>query len=89
MSIVRETEYLAFQILQLSESGKTAIYNVLNRRSRGVLGEIRWYPAWRQYCFIPNNGYELVFSDGCLDDLSAFIKDMEAARRNNLKTSKE
>ena len=40
---------------------------------------MRWYGAWRQYCFFPYP--ETVFSAGCLKDVQEFIEALMAERR--------
>lgn len=50
---------------------KTAYFDVLDRRG-GILGAIRWYGAWRQYCFFPDSDTAPVFNPDCLTRLAAF-----------------
>jgi hypothetical protein len=59
---------------------KTRLFTVLNNSSDDAIGYIEWYGAWRQYCFFPC-GY-IVFSAGCLDDISDFIGSLMTERRN-------
>ena len=51
---------------------KTRCFVVINKVAV-VLGEIKWYSPWRQYCFLPGHNTYFVFSKGCLDDVSNFI----------------
>lgn len=53
---------------------KTAIYECRNNRSGDVLGWVKWYGPWRQYCFFTRNG--MVFNTGCLEDIQTFIKSL-------------
>ncbi len=50
---------------------KTHDYLVRNRHSGDMLGVIRWYGPWRQFCFFPRG--ETVWSRGCLADINAAI----------------
>lgn len=64
------------------------IYACRNSKSHGILGYVKWYGAWRGYCFFPTLalGAELVFSAGCLTDIADFIKQlMETHRRRGAK----
>lgn len=48
---------------------------VRSKRTRGALGHIVWYPAWRQWVFeaAPNT----VWSHDCLADVSEFMRSMK------------
>jgi len=71
------SRYLTFK--ELPSSGKTAIY-LVNSTSHGfTLGRISWFGRWRQYTFFPEP--ETVFNRECLNDISAFIRDLMAVRR--------
>jgi hypothetical protein len=51
-----------------------ATYEVVavnNKASGDLLGYIRWYSPWRQYCFFPHS--DTVYSAGCLNDINNFI----------------
>ncbi len=60
---------------------KTYIIKVWNKVTNDYLGEIRWSGGWRQYCFFTNDACALQFSKSCLDDISAFIKELMEKRR--------
>jgi hypothetical protein len=46
---------------------KTPIVRVKNKTNGFFLGEIKWYSAWRDYCFFPAEN--CVFHDGCLNKI--------------------
>jgi hypothetical protein len=71
-----KTEYKYIHFLLSGQKTKTNVYSVLNNKSNGLLGTIQWHPAWRQYCFY-TEGYDCVFSDGCLADIIDFIKQLK------------
>jgi hypothetical protein len=52
---------------------KTKRFAVENIHSRFILGFVRWHGAWRQYCFFPTVGADMVFSAGCLKEISEFL----------------
>ncbi len=72
-----ESKYLEF--FKAGFTGKTEVYDVLSKPSGFILGHIRWYPAWRQYCFYPSPN--CVFNVGCMGDLIAFIGDLMTERK--------
>lgn len=61
-----------------SPSGKTKLFIV---RSNGgaVLGEIKWFGAWRKYCFYPQ--IATVFDYTCLQDLAIVCMEKTAHHR--------
>lgn len=66
-------EYEHIHFVKLSDKPRTSVWSCRNNNSGLELGEVEWYPSWRQYCFCPNAG--TVFSGGCLADIQDFIKD--------------
>ena len=76
----RKSKYLGFAWAGLSASGKTEIWRVTSMSSGDLLGGVCWYGPWRQYVFEPEDG--TVFNNGCLNDISDFLSEMNAARRS-------
>ncbi len=52
------------------EGARTKIW-LVHGRSGDFLGDIRWFPRWRQYAFYPHEG--TLFNSGCLNDLYDFL----------------
>ena len=50
---------------------KTAEYEIRSKHDLSILGIVKWYPSWRQYCFFPE--LNCVWSKDCLYDLQALI----------------
>lgn len=73
------TEYLAFRLHGRSKSGKTEIWRVLSQKGLYQLGQISWYPSWRQYSFNPEEG--TTFNHSCLAAISSFLQDLNAKQR--------
>jgi hypothetical protein len=69
--------YLVFD--KMPSTGKTEIYGVCNRRYGCRLGTIRWWSAWRQYCFFPEND-DLVFSAGCMREIADYVERLTGER---------
>lgn len=75
----RESRYLAFAWAGRSASGKTEVWRVTSMSSGDLLGGVSWYGPWRQYVFEPEGG--CVFNNGCLNDVSGFLAEMNASHR--------
>jgi len=62
----------------LQEDGETfngkPIYRITNNRSKAELGIIYYYPTWKEYVFLANQG--CVFNNSCLADVLDFINEV-------------
>lgn len=56
----------------------TRRWQVFDRRG-GVLGEVKFFGRWRQFCFFPSTN--AVFNEGCLADLTKFLNERTAEWR--------
>ena len=65
-----ESQFLKFEYA--GTTGKTDVYYVMSKSSGFVLGVIKWFGRWRQYCFFP--AIRTVFNPGCMQDICEFIK---------------
>ncbi len=79
-------KYLNFQFFAVSDSGKTNIWAVENKRNGYHLGWIKWHSQWRQYCFYPEKG--TLYSVGCLDDIKNFIDKQNAIHKQAIRVAK-
>jgi hypothetical protein len=70
-------KYIEFNLVECKP--KTKVYAVRNINNQLILGYIEWYTAWRQYCFLTQNG--MVFSKDCLEDICGFIKQLMDERK--------
>jgi hypothetical protein len=61
---------------------KTMVYTIWSKCSDCELGEVRWHPSWRHYCFFPTLAFETVYSDRCLALLGAFVADCNFKHKN-------
>ena len=80
---MKNNKYIEFNLVRLNK--KTKVYCVRNIKSQMILGFIKWYGAWRQYCFEPIISDIAIFSSGCLIDISNFIKQLMNERKNKEK----
>ena len=72
-----ESKFLEFD--KVGWTGKTHVVNILSKSSGFILGKIKWYGPWRQYCFFPTA--ETIFNIGCLEDINKYIKDLMDERK--------
>jgi len=72
-----KSKYLDFRWWK--STGKTEIYMVVSKTSNFSLGEIKWYGAWRQYCFFPKD--ETLFNNQCMRDICNFIVGLMIQRK--------
>ncbi len=67
-------KYLSVQKLDGMPNGVSFIV----RSTKGdALGVVEWYRPWRKHVFAPEE--IAVFDEGCLSDISAFLKRCDAA----------
>lgn len=61
---------------------KTLVWSVDSVSSGELLGFVKWYAPWRQYCLcIPMpDGSELIFSVGCMKNINSFIEEHKSDR---------
>jgi hypothetical protein len=72
------SEYLNFEEDDHYE-GKTKRIVVVSKRHLDILGEIKWYGAWRQYTFWPAE--KTIWNTQCMDDIILYIKKLMDERR--------
>jgi hypothetical protein len=54
---------------------KTKIFLVKTLDSDSFLGVIKWYGAWRKYCFFPTPDVQTVYEWICLRDIADFCQE--------------
>lgn len=65
-------KYKYIRFIELISQTEKSIWSCRNNRSNEELGIVEWYPLWKRYCYFPKR--QAVYSAGCLDDISDFIK---------------
>ena len=50
---------------------KTVVMNITNKHHGDLLGQVRWFPRWRQYCFKMGDNW---FSESCLRDIADYLQ---------------
>ena len=71
-------QYIYFE--EVRSNRKTYVFACKNRKSKEVLGVVKWFSGWRQYCFEPVPG--TVFSSGCLVDIEDFVRQLMESRKS-------
>ena len=74
-----KTEYQYIHFIKKAEKPKTSIWSCRNNRSDNELGEIKWYSAWRQYCYFPT--VQAIYNVGCLENINHFISQLMTERK--------
>ena len=76
-----------FLFIQLLSRAKTDVWAVYNKKTPELLGDVRWYDPWRQYCFYPRKEYHFYTNEAVLNaDCLARIIDLLAALENDRRT---
>ena len=70
--MTEKKKFISFKLLE--KKPKTSVYAVINVKSGNILGIIKWYYSWRQYCFFPE--FNTVFNKDCLSDIEEFVRDL-------------
>ena len=71
-----ESKYLFFVVGE--PKPKTEVWQLVSKSQDALLGELKWYAPWRQYCFFPEP--ETIWSPSCLKDVLDFINGMKFRR---------
>jgi len=70
-------QYISFVLEDIKPS--TYEWACINNKSGLKLGTVKWFSAWRQYCFFPSR--DTVFNVGCMEDVCDFIKKQMLERK--------
>ena len=75
----RECEWIRFDLVGPTPSGKTQIWNVVLKDQSVIGGQVRWFGAWRKYAFFPNPS--TLYEQDCLRDIARFIESQTLSQR--------
>jgi len=70
-----ESKYMQIELVE--KKPRTCIFHIQTGTSgvNGILlGIVKWYPPWRQYCFFTVGNR--IFSRGCQNDIIKFIDEL-------------
>lgn len=65
----------------IKPGAKTKQFSVYSRPKRELLGYIKWWANWRQYCFFPLNA---LFNKECLLQIAQFCEDITFTHKSKL-----
>lgn len=68
------TDYKYIYFVKIEDKPKTSVWWCRSKKNGGILGEVKWYGPWRQYCFFPEP--DTVFNVTCHDDINNFIRQL-------------
>jgi hypothetical protein len=74
-----KTEYQYMLFSQVGDTGKTSVWDIVQKGTLNTLGQVKWYGPWRCYSF--HTKANCVFNESCLDDIKHFIKQLMDARK--------
>jgi len=77
MKVIKQTQYLVFEDQEAPT--KTKVINVININADDIIGVIKWYGSWRQYCFFPK--FNTVWNITCLNDVNGVIRKLMEDRK--------
>lgn len=78
MGEIMKTKYKYIHFVKVTDKRKTTVWSCRNNRSEEELGEVRWYPGWRQYCYMPTA--KGIYSVSCFEDICHFIAQLANER---------
>lgn len=73
-------EWLEF--IEITNKGKTKVFLVKNKETKEMLGEIKWFVPFREYCyrfFSPNK--EIVLAPSCMEQMAKFCRELMTKRK--------
>lgn len=68
--LVLSNEYF-YIIKEVKDNRKTPILHICSKLSRNEIGIIKWYGAWRKFCFFPHP--DTIWDEKCLTALNNFL----------------
>lgn len=78
-----KTEYEFINFVKVEDKPKTSVWICSNTRSAKPLGFVKWYAAWRRYCYFPS--CPAAYSPGCLCDIREFLAQLNTGHHLSVK----
>ena len=72
--------FIEFELVE--KKPKTNVYNVISTSRGDLLGQIYWYPQWRQYIFEPND--DTIWNRICLREVITFLQNLMDKHYNKI-----
>lgn len=68
------------KFVEFEDTGKTKKFEIKTIAADNILGQIKWYGAWRKYCFYPLGG--TIFDVNCMNEIISFINKLMQDRKD-------
>lgn len=75
------------EMVLVKELKKTSVWDIRSKRHGYNLGQVKWNPRWRQYCFYPNDA--TVFNSDCLKSITAFVEKLSKEHWEKIKNEQK
>lgn len=86
--MITDTESKWIDFIEQPQKGKTQIFNIVPKEQPGsVIGQIKWYGAWKKYCLFP--APNCIFETQCLGDIVSFINKLMFKRKVEQQQAKQ
>jgi hypothetical protein len=72
--------WIEFRQVPKEPNRKTDIFQVVAKQGGFILGDIKWYGAWRRYCFFV--AASTIFEQDCLRNIASFCEQRTQEHRN-------
>lgn len=79
--------FLSFVNIPPKKDKKTQSWMVSNTEHHVAIGEVKWYGAWRKYCFFPHK--DTVHDSKCLGFIQEFLDKVNADWKAQKKKEKK
>lgn len=76
---ILNSKYIYVMVLR-RQKRKLLQFMIYSKKGNYSLGTIKWFGAWRRYCWFPEDD-SLVFDEECLRDIEMFLKEINEAYR--------
>ena len=73
-----KTDYEFIYFVKVEDKPKTSVWDCRSIEHI-ILGQVKWYSHWRQYCFYPDA--DTIFHGGCMQDICHFIGQLKEERK--------
>jgi len=75
-----KTEYKYIHFAISEKKPKTDVWDIRTNDTNDLLGQIKWYGAWRGYCVFTKDN--VIFHYGCWQDVADFWRQLNEERKN-------
>ncbi len=78
---MKQGPFVTFREVAQKPDKLTKVWRVVSVQGDTLLGGIKWWPAWRRYCFFPLT--DMLFDANCLWDIADFCARMTKEQKEN------